>query len=301
MTKETKEDSQEPVLEQNEIPPDSAGDLEDFYGKPVLIGLGLFVLLLIPLIVNNVALQDVPVQSAVQITPEKNLKAIENSTQKKNQNIARIDRVGEGGLNISGVETTNIGCQYALDASQYGFLSEESMSKRGLSGISPLTVTDKGTELKYNPKGIDEGCSSSFSFAKDKILISPAQESEDLKGFSVQLSSRMFFDSSAGELLWVYPKTRLRVKIAPASIPDGKQTLVVHGIYLGTGKINTQLHHGNQKLDFIEKEGRLTVELEYQPGVKWSFIISSKRDFLLIDYIGFRDQEGKIIVVKGRK
>ena len=102
-------------------------------------------------------------------------------------------------------------------------------------------------------------------------------------------------------MLWVHPGTRLRIKLNATIIPEGKQKLIVGGIYLGGDmKSNTSLILGSNKLPFTENDGNLFIETDFEANAKWSFIVAPFRDYILINYIALRNESGETIIMDSR-
>ena len=154
---------------------DEDEDLDDFYEKPVLIGLGLFVLLIIAVMIQKAPSVDSPSTKSKQAQEKKEKKAQkkEKKAQKEQANkksaaakktddsakkpakstppqatksssrsgLKSVDRVGKVNFSVdTAAVQTQQACVYSVDMSSFDYLSESALSKLGLSGVQLLTV-----------------------------------------------------------------------------------------------------------------------------------------------------------------
>jgi len=327
MSNDSKEETEEATEKNNPASegepdkeqPSEEVEPEEFFEKPVLIALGLFVLLIVGVMIQKAPNADESPQKHERIvkkeakkkvvkpktkdkpiTPKKEvheeLPQKQGSIGKVSDDFQRLDRLGDMNFELAAAKSI-APCVYTVDATAYNFLNAESLSKIGLSGTPVISIMKSGNALEYSAKPIGEGCSNSYSFAGDSISFSPPQDGPASE-YKV-VNSDYLLSTSKGEMLYGFPLSRIRARIKPYKIPDAPQKLVIKGYYLGGEmKSKTILLIGKEKNEFTESEGRLSIELDLvKDNRKWTFIIASIRDFILIDYIGLHSEKGKLVLL----
>jgi hypothetical protein len=304
-----------PSISDQEV--ESEFEMEEFYEKPVLVGLGLFILFIVAtMIINSPEIDEA--SPDFKMVKQKEQKAEKDSqgkdskqknTKKKtskqkneftNQNISKISRLGETDFELPAVQKMNGQCKYSVDASSFQFLSDKAMNEKGLEGLSPIVAFENGSKLNFAKDAITPGCSSSFSFIDATILLHPSQEPKNPSDLIVDFSSKVIMPADKGEMIWIYPGTRVRVKLKETVLPNGPATMIVKGYYVGgLLRLKSKVIQGKTKVEFKGDNDRVSVEMPYEPSDKWTFIIVSVRDFLLIDYIAFRDEKGENVIFQG--